>query len=92
MIVYTAAEIEDIQNEAYAEGRSDERAEWAALLEAAKCAEGVLFLLNDELEAMGSGAPRVRQMLTAAIARIESEAAEAYAIRRDERAMESQYP
>jgi hypothetical protein len=74
-----------VQAAAYAEGRKDEREEWEAVLSAAKCAENLLFLLSKELDAMGNKAPNVRQMLSNAIARVESEEAEAYATRRDER-------
>lgn len=81
-----------VQAAAYAEGRKDEREEWEAVLSAAKCAENLLFLLSKELDAMGNKAPNVRQMLSNAIARVESEEAEAYATRRDERLMEAGYP
>lgn len=77
---------------AYAEGRADEREEWADLLAAAQCAESVLFLLSKELEAMGHNAPNVPRMLSTAIARVTSNEAEAEGMRRNERLMESQYP
>lgn len=73
---------------AYADGRRDEREEWADLLAAAKCAENVLFLLSKELEAMGNKAPNVRQMLSTAIARVEADAGEHADMRHNERAME----
>jgi hypothetical protein len=73
--IYAQEIREQALNDAYADGRADERQEWAELLDAAICAANVLYLLDDEVKALGLGAGNVRGKLRAAIEKITGEKA-----------------